>query len=701
MDVYGNSTTNEFNPKGMEVRLTSVPDSWDDATLKIKLQDPLTKFNEEHCPEQEFDYDVLAILDKSSEDLRWDSWDGVREPNTARLVVPYFELGKQLVLVQSLQLADGIKLGVTEIKLQDTDDAKYEELRKSPYKIPWNPTILKNGDVGQILSIDCGSFNDEGGFDITYDWTPPPAGFDTLCWFGDLWPKKFHACISASGPAEKPEERTLEWLSIALPNIHGLIIVPGSNGMQELFFIVDKPPRFYRRSPKPPRQSFAGLSEHNLPADLIARDGSITASITPERGYRVPFPCMGPAAPESPEVIGVPFSIQYSRVYRFKIQGVQPGFTWESLMKEVPERVKDKVFVFNHSAIPSGDSRQTFTRDIKEAARMIDTYNPECRLALYKMLYNCNIPPSSMKSVDEELDLFQKDFKSKPTCRDVTFLHALLKTSAEKMGNSQVRALKRLYKGTPPNMKDETPRDTVVADPTQAIKECSRDKTLKNRYSKSGATIPKQVFHLLIFPSHAEIHGPENAPANSVTQEYGTEIHRFLSVRFVENTGDRLRAEPGINADAVIEQRVYGILKAPLGLSGKQYEFLGYSNSSLKNSNQVWLFSREDSSDKVKRAEEIRSWIGDWERSKDTLGRNPPKWGARIGQAFSATTTAAELAPEEWEVWEDINSVPRSGPPLPYTDGCGFISSSLCDKINDFFKLEGAKVCITLYPNIR
>jgi RNA dependent RNA polymerase len=682
MSVSGTSTVDGFRPKGMEVRLTDIPNDWDDLKLKLELQGPLAEFCERFSPGSEFNYDVLVILDKSSGDLKWDVWDAVSTPNTARLVIPDFELGKQLVLIKSLKLAN-VTLGVTVVNPQDTDNAKYEELRGKEYNFPWNLTTLRNGDLGRIILIECGNFNDKGGFDIAHTWAPPPAVFDTLCWFGDLWPKKFQACISASGPVGKSTEWSGEWMEIALPNINGLVFVPGSNGTLELFFVIDKPPRFYRRSPKSPQQR---LPEKNLPAEAIAPDGSINTSLVRERGYRVPYPDLGPASSNSPEVIGAPWSIQYSRVYHFKIQDMQKSFNKESIMKEITNEKKDKVFVFDHATIASHDSRENFTKEIKEATGIIDSYVPECRLALYKVLYNCNVPPSNMNSIDKALEALAKDFKNKPTPQDIAFLHTLLKTSAEKMGTSQLRALKRLYEGT----KDNISRDTVIVDPSQAVKDCSKDETLKDRYTKKDADIPKQVFYLLIFPSHAEIQGPENAPENSVTQEFHDEVHRFLGVRFVENNGERLRTESGIDADSIIEQRVYNILKAPLNLSGKQYEFLGYSNSSLKNRNQVWLFSRENNG-KVTSAEAIRDWIGDWKQSKN-LARNPSKWGARIGQAFSASTPVFSLLPEEWEVREDINNAPQSGPALPYTDGCGFISKGLCGRINEALGLKGVKV---------
>jgi hypothetical protein len=658
----------------MEVRVTGVPEGWNDILLKGHLKQPLAEFSRKWLPDRPFNYDILVILDKSSEDLKWDAWDGISGPNTARLVVPDFELGKELVLRRSLQV-NAVKLGVTEVRLQDTDNAKYEELRSGKYTIPIDSRVLTNGDLARITSIQCGNFNDEGGFEVTHTWPSPPSDFNTMSWFGDQWPKKIQACISANGSVGKSADWSGEWMDISLPNVNGMIFDPASG---DIFIVVNKPPRFYRRSLG---SSGHGIAENKLPSGAVAADGSITALLVREKGHRVPFPEMGQVAPE---VCGVPWPIQFSRVYRFKILKIQPQFDKVSIMNEIPLSAQHAVYIFDCSTISSTEGLQKTTIAIHEAVRKIDSYAFQCRLGLYMLLYNCNVQPSDMGLIDSELGKLGKDFKSKPTVQDTNFLHALLATGAEKMGTSQLRELKRIYRGTDSGKRDIA--RTVIVEPLTALSASGSNDVLKSRHRDENT-----VFYLLIFPSHVQIQGPENVPINSITTEFHDEVWRFLGVRFAENDGNRLRIEQGINPDTIISQRVYNTLKAPLDLAGQRFDFLGYSNSSLKNTNQVWFFSQESSS-RILNAKAIRDWIGDWERSR-SLSRNAPKWGARIGQAFSTSKNADILmSPDQWKVQPDLYSKPLTGTALPYTDGCGYISKKLSDRINVALGLKEDKV---------
>ncbi|KAI8623262.1 RNA dependent RNA polymerase-domain-containing protein [Xylariaceae sp. FL1651] len=675
MNNQSPSTSNGFHPKGMEVRLTGVPKEWNDIVLKIHLKQPLAEFSSQRLPSHPFNYDVLVILDKSSEDLKWDAWDGISGPNAARLVVPDFELGKQLVLAESLQV-NGIKIGVTEIRLQDTDDAKYEELRKGEYKIPKDSAALENGYLAQIISIKCGNFNGEGDFETAYTWPTPPSDFNIMSWFGDQWPKKIQACISAKGPVGRSADWSGEWMDISLPNVSGMIFGSASGETQELYIVVNKPPQFYRRSLG---SSGRGSADNNLPSGAVVPDGFITTLLVREKGHRIPFPEMEQLAPE---VCGIPWPIQFSRVYRFEISKIQPKFDKLSIMNEISLSAQYTAYIFDCSTIRPTDGRQNTATAIKEAVQKIDAYALQCRLGLYMLLYNCNIQPSDMGLVDSALGKLGKDFRDTPTVQDTNFLHTLLAFGAEKMGTSQLRELKRIYHGTDSGARDDA--RTVIVEPLTALR--GSNDALKS-YHKDETT----VFNLLIFPSHIEIQGPRDVPFNSVTAEFRNEAWRLLGVRFAENDESRLRIKQGINPDTIISERVYNTLKAPLNLAGQCFDFLGYSNSSLKNTNQVWFFSQESGGSKIANAKAIRDWIGDWEKSEG-LARNPPKWGARIGQAFSTSKDAEILiSPDKWKIQPDSFNNPPAGTRLPYTDGCGFISKKLSDRINLALGLNEAK----------
>ena len=52
------------------------------------------------------------------------------------------------------------------------------------------------------------------------------------------------------------------------------------------------------------------------------------------------------------------------------------------------------------------------------------------------------------------------------------------------------------------------------------------------------------------------------------------------------------------------------------------------------------------------------------------------------------STNVLSIKPEDWTIEEDVKNT--SG--LAYTDGCGFITANMYQKINDFYTEGGQKV---------
>lgn len=112
----------------------------------------------------------------------------------------------------------------------------------------------------------------------------------------------------------------------------------------------------------------------------------------------------------------------------------------------------------------------------------------------------------------------------------------------------------------------------------------------------------------------------------------------------------------------------------------RQYEFLGYSMSSLR-SRSTWFctkFNWTDSAGKPHRvtADYIRNNLGDFERVK----RQPARYGARLAQAFTATDPSITLLPDQIEAIADVERVYR-GETVCFTDGVGKISLDLARKV--------------------
>lgn len=118
--------------------------------------------------------------------------------------------------------------------------------------------------------------------------------------------------------------------------------------------------------------------------------------------------------------------------------------------------------------------------------------------------------------------------------------------------------------------------------------------------------------------------------------------------------------------------RVGGILKNGFELAGRQFEFLAYSQSALRE-HAVWFINpfRHPTSGYVD-AQSIRDSLGNFEG----VILQPSKYAARIAQAFTATDPSVTVTRDQWEEVPDMGAEPYL-----FTDGVGTISVQLGDMI--------------------
>jgi RNA-dependent RNA polymerase len=111
-------------------------------------------------------------------------------------------------------------------------------------------------------------------------------------------------------------------------------------------------------------------------------------------------------------------------------------------------------------------------------------------------------------------------------------------------------------------------------------------------------------------------------------------------------------------------------LRRGFELGGREFEFLAYSTSALRE-HSVWFVSPfRDPIKGYVTAERIRSSLGDFSE----LLRTPSKYAARIALAFTATDRSIKILPDQWSEQDDLG---------PHTDGVGTISPQLADMIWD------------------
>lgn len=152
---------------------------------------------------------------------------------------------------------------------------------------------------------------------------------------------------------------------------------------------------------------------------------------------------------------------------------------------------------------------------------------------------------------------------------------------------------------------------------------------------------------------------------------HSNNVDSFLRVSFSDEDGDRLEVQYSTNNDG-IWNRIHAMLDGALRICGRDFTFLGFSQSSMK-SHTAWFmapFVDHQTQNYIQPPLVIKN-IGNFDSF-----RSPAKCAARIGQAF--TDTHVHVAVEPAYQYE-IPDVEKNG--RCFSDGCGLISSELADKV--------------------
>jgi len=153
-----------------------------------------------------------------------------------------------------------------------------------------------------------------------------------------------------------------------------------------------------------------------------------------------------------------------------------------------------------------------------------------------------------------------------------------------------------------------------------------------------------------------------------------------VRVVFSDEDGQRIEFERNTNLDKIFHQRFKDILSNGITLCGRKFDFLGFSGSSLKNST-AWFMSPivvDPKLQKTVHASQVIERLGDFSHI-----RSPAKCAARIGQAFTDTSTWFPLQPGAL-AWKKDVTHPITG--RVFSDGCGTISEELVEHIWDKYE---------------
>lgn len=118
----------------------------------------------------------------------------------------------------------------------------------------------------------------------------------------------------------------------------------------------------------------------------------------------------------------------------------------------------------------------------------------------------------------------------------------------------------------------------------QCFKRCLQEFKLPSRSSRSG-TPGEAIFeclHVTQTPSTIILEGPFPERSNRVIRSYPGHHLDFLRVSFLDDNRLSYRFDREVNGRAFISSRVGGALHSGLVVAGRNFEFLAYSQSALK-----------------------------------------------------------------------------------------------------------------------
>ncbi|KAG6878423.1 hypothetical protein C0993_007024 [Termitomyces sp. T159_Od127] len=195
-----------------------------------------------------------------------------------------------------------------------------------------------------------------------------------------------------------------------------------------------------------------------------------------------------------------------------------------------------------------------------------------------------------------------------------------------------------------------------------------------------------KAYHIEVTPTTMRFSGPHLERSNRIIRRYHPDHHEsFLRVSFVDEGRLHYRFDREVNGQDFIKKRVGPILLQGLSIAGREFKFLAYSQSALKE-HAVWFVKPfRDSDHGYVDARNIIESIGSFDNLSfdKILMFCPARYGARISQAFTATDISVTIDPEEVLSVEDINT--ESGD-YCFTDGVGTISRDLAIEVSQKLK---------------
>ncbi|KAL8993199.1 MAG: hypothetical protein Q9169_006522 [Polycauliona sp. 2 TL-2023] len=171
------------------------------------------------------------------------------------------------------------------------------------------------------------------------------------------------------------------------------------------------------------------------------------------------------------------------------------------------------------------------------------------------------------------------------------------------------------------------------------------------------------TYKVRVTPSTLQLIGPDIEPSNRVFRKYASFSDRFVSVTFQDEDEEPFYFDLFRSNRDIFWGRFNNLLQDGITIAGRLHEFLSFSSSSLKTQTCWFLAPFMDGNERID-ADFIISDLGDFSHIKC-----PARCAARIGQAFSDTSSSIAIDPA---FVEEIDDVERNG--RVFSDGVGTCS---------------------------
>ncbi|THU96521.1 RdRP-domain-containing protein [Dendrothele bispora CBS 962.96] len=196
-------------------------------------------------------------------------------------------------------------------------------------------------------------------------------------------------------------------------------------------------------------------------------------------------------------------------------------------------------------------------------------------------------------------------------------------------------------------------------------------------------------YHVSFTPTRLRLEGPyamQSNRSNRIIRRYDEHKDHFIRVDFRDEEGlSYCSAHCTMDGQTFLENRVGDVLKNGFELAGRRYrfQFLAYSSSGL-GEHSVWFIQPfVHPQEGLVTAQTIRDSIIDPKSIRDyqdtkvqSLLKQPSKYAARLGLAFTATVPSVKIGSHEWTEVPDI----QSGSQV-FSDGIGTISETLGNRV--------------------